>query len=577
MQMANGSVSALTPMEMGRHELYEEIPFLAVPGLQKKEHNLSIAFSSFAAFLDNEETDAYLKETTGKGLSEEEKEKRASRMSMMMLDELEGAGAATVTLPLVFAVLAATFLTFNFGYNIAVMSPAEPFAFPGHSTLMWSIAVSAFPAGGPFGASLAGKWADDKGRRGSLLLVAWLYVIGGLLQTIAPSLIVVIVARAIIGVASGATTALVPIYLGEVAPPNLRGVIGTMTQFGCVIGIFAADLAGFPFGNESGWRYMFLIISILGACTILLKSFMLESPRWLLGRDPESEEARFVIKALRGFRYDEEVETEVEHFVNAAMKQGGGDESEGKSVMTELLGDTKVRLLLVSALVLQTAQQLSGINAVFYYSGMFLDKVIDDPLVGSTLLGAINVLATYLAILLMDKMGRRTLILWSSGGMLISCVVIVASLLGYFGNLIALAAVCSYVVFFAIGLGPIPSLITVEMFDAKYVATAASLSSQFNWSFNFIVGLTFPSINEALGPYSFGPFAIVLFLTVAYTIIWLPETAGTTPEELQMALLKKNDGATYHNMDIEGNTGAVPQGKDEWADALKELEGEAMA
>ena len=97
---------------MGRHELYEEIPFLAVPGLQRKEHNLSIAFSSYAALMDNQETDEYLISTTGQGLKAEEKEKRLSRMSLMLLDELE-VDAVSVTLPLVFAVFIASLLAFN--------------------------------------------------------------------------------------------------------------------------------------------------------------------------------------------------------------------------------------------------------------------------------------------------------------------------------------------------------------------------------------------------------------------------------------------------------------------------------
>ena len=201
---------------MGRHELYEDIPFLAVAGMQKKEHNLSDAFSSYAAALDTLEADQYMESTTGKGLNPEEKERRLSQMSLLLLDELE-ADAITVTTPLIFAVLIASLLMFNAGYNISVMNAPETFVFPGHSTGAWSVAVAAFCVGGPFGAVLAGKWADERGRRGALLLTTWLYIIGGLVQTLAPSLFVVTVARVVIGVSSGASTVLVPIYLGEVS------------------------------------------------------------------------------------------------------------------------------------------------------------------------------------------------------------------------------------------------------------------------------------------------------------------------------------------------------------------------
>ena len=199
---------------MGRHELYEKVPFLAVPGMQKKEHNLSVAFSSYAAALDTLETDEYLETTTGMGLNSEEKAQRTSQMSLLLLDELE-ADAITVTTPLIFAILIASLSQFNFGYNISVMNAPEPFVFPGHSTGAWSVAVSAFCVGGPIGAVLAGKWADERGRRGALLLTTWIFIIGGLVQALAPSLVVVTVARAIIGISSGASTVLVPIYLGE--------------------------------------------------------------------------------------------------------------------------------------------------------------------------------------------------------------------------------------------------------------------------------------------------------------------------------------------------------------------------
>ena len=199
---------------MGRHELYEELPFLAVPGLQTKEHNLSVAFSSYAANLDALETDEYLASTTGKGLNPEEKEQRLSRMSLLLLDELES-DAGAVTAPLLFAVVISSLSTFNFGFNISVMNPPEPFVFPGHSTGAWSVAVAAFCLGGPVGAVLAGKWADERGRRGALLLTTWIFILGGLLQALAPSLAVVMAARAVVGVSSGASTVLVPIYLGE--------------------------------------------------------------------------------------------------------------------------------------------------------------------------------------------------------------------------------------------------------------------------------------------------------------------------------------------------------------------------
>merc|ERR1712194_569595 len=140
--------------------------------------------------------------------------------------------------------------------------------------------------------------------------------------------------------------------------------------------------------------------------------------------------------------------------------------------------------------------------------------------------------------------------------------------------MVALGAVASYVTFFAIGLGPIPFLIVAEMFDGKYVTAAMSISLMLNWSCNFFVGRYFPYVNETLGPYSFGPFAVVLLLTFLYAWIWLPETQGVTPEELQADLVKKNAGVTYHNMDIEAMTANAPPSQTEWEEALAAMKDE---
>ena len=149
-----------------------------------------------------------------------------------------------------------------------------------------------------------------------------------------------------------------------------------------------------------------------------------------------------------------------------------------QSPVMELLQDKHMQVLVVAALFLQMGQQLCGINAVFYYSSSFFEGIIASPLLGSTLVALINVAATYVALVVMDTTARRTLLLWSAGGMLISTALITCALLGLVRNVIALLAVMAYVSFFEIGLGPIPWLIVAEMFDAKYVATASKLPFQ---------------------------------------------------------------------------------------------------
>ncbi|GKY96641.1 hypothetical protein MPSEU_000623700 [Mayamaea pseudoterrestris] len=572
---ANGSPGYfLTPTELGRLELYKEVPFQAVHGLQKHERSISETFAQYAA--SQSDLAAYKSMEDGHNNnnsisngkeSNNNNTDRRSFTSATIMDELEF-DASVVTMPLVCAVLCASACQFIGGYNLGVMNAPAAVVFPSHTTLEWSLAVSAFCLGGPFGAVAGGILADSRGRRGALLLCTWTFLIGGLLQTLALNMVMMTISRFIIGFASGFSSVLVPIYLGELAPPTLRGMLGTLTQFAMVIGILVANLLAFPFANEKQWRLLFAVTPVLSVILLLLAPFLLESPRWLLGRDPKSIKARYIVKRLRGLRYDHEVETEVGHFVMGSSAQN----QEMKST-TEVLKDMwkrpKIRTLLISALVLQVGQQFSGVNAVFYYSTAFFEGVIDNPLVGTTIVSAINVLATFAVLFLMDSCGRKTLLLWSSGGMFLSCLVIVFALLGYLGNIWSLFALCSYVSFFEFGLGPIPWLIVAEMFEGKYVATAMSLSCQVNWAGNFIIGFIFPYVTAYLGPYTFAPFAAILGGVFMFSWTALPETQGITPEQLLENMTRSLSQAVY-----EPNRDSANQLDEEWHKAMEQLQQE---
>ncbi|KAL3805079.1 hypothetical protein HJC23_003307 [Cyclotella cryptica] len=535
----DGSLSYLTPLQLGRHELYEMIPFTAVFGMQKKEKNISKAFASYAADLQAFEDDQKLFAQTNQHLSAAELNSRKSHTSLLLLDELD-MDSVLITTPLIIAVLVSGMSQFLVGFNTGVMNSSSSVVFVGHSTFAWSVAVAAFCLGGPFGAIIAGSIVDKRGRRGALAINAYTFLIGGLIQTFAVNMVCITLGRLVIGFASGFSTVLVPIYLGELAPPTLRGTLGTLTQFCLVVGILVSDLLAFPFADEQRWRILFAVTPAASIVQILCFPFLIESPRWLLARDQKSLLARHFIKQLRGLRHDHEVETEVSHFISASNVQCC---DKADKVLVNMMKDKNLRRLLLCALYLQMAQQLSGINAVFYYSSMFFEGLIDNPLVGTSIVGAVNCLATYVALLLMEKSNRRTLILWSAGGMLVSSVALVLCLLGYFNKMLSLCFVIGYVSFFEIGLGPIPWLIVAEMFEAKVstntpLSLIVSASCQLNWACNFIVGLCFPYLQEKLGAYSFVPFAAVLLITMVFVIVWLPETKGTTPEELRVEIVR---------------------------------------
>ena len=160
-----------------------------------------------------------------------------------------------VTFPLTMACVVACLSQFLVGYNTAALNAPEPYVFPGHSTAAWAVAVAAFAIGGPFGAAAGGRLANARGRRPAILLDAALFFVGGTALALAPSMAVLVVARFVVGVASGVASVLVPVYLGELAPPVLRGTFGTCTQFALVLGILAAG--GLALLGASRWRILF--------------------------------------------------------------------------------------------------------------------------------------------------------------------------------------------------------------------------------------------------------------------------------------------------------------------------------
>lgn len=172
---------------------------------------------------------------------------------------------------------------------------------------------------------------------------------------------------------------------------------------------------------------------------------------------------------------------------------------------------------------------LSGISTfahfpttlVFYYSTSVFEDIINKPLIGTTSTGAVNVIFTYVALLLMDRCERKSLVLWSIGGMFIACLLLIGTQIGVWTDtygIATLASVNAYVAFYAVGIGPIPVLWITEMVPPKYVSLTMSVCSQLNWMANFLVGLAFPSMREQLMGWTFVPFAVVLL--VAFLFVW---------------------------------------------------------
>jgi MFS transporter, SP family, solute carrier family 2 (facilitated glucose transporter), member 3 len=322
---------------------------------------------------------------------------------------------------------------------------------------------------------------------------------------------------------------------GEIAPPTVRGSLGTCVQFALVIGILCATVFTYPLGSPSTWRFLFLVTPLIALCGLLISPSLLESPKWLLLRNNQLSRARHVIRLLRGYRSDDDVDLELESVSFAC-----GLHSEKKCLPPEpslwaLLTTSNqcLRRSVAMILLFQICQQFSGINIVFYYSSRLLEGLISSPLMGTILLSVVNVAATYLSLVLMDHTKRRTLLIISDSGMLLSLFITTLALYSNFiPNLVAFLGLIVFVVLFELGLGPIPLLIAAELFDVGSVGSAMSLACICHWICNFLVGISFPFLLQQLGARCFLPYLFLLMAGLIFILVFFDEKP-CSPKEIQ--------------------------------------------
>ncbi|EFN77800.1 Glucose transporter type 1 [Harpegnathos saltator] len=418
---------------------------------------------------------------------------------------------------------------------------------------LYSVAVSIFAIGGMLGGFSGGIIANRFGRKGGLLLNNVLGIVGACLMgftKLAESYEMLFFGRFIIGVNCGLNTSLVPMYISEIAPLNLRGGLGTVNQLAVTVGLLVSQVLGIEqiLGTNDGWP----VLLGLAICPAILQLLLLpvcpESPRYLLITKQWEEEAR---KALRRLRASNQVEEDIEEMRAEERAQ----QAESTISMTELICSPTLRAPLVIGVVMQLSQQLSGINAVFYYStNLFTSSgLTDESAKFATIgIGAIMVCMTLVSIPLMDRTGRRTLHLYGLGGMFIFSIFITISFLikeffGYVQEMIdwmsylSVVSTLSFVVFFAVGPGSIPWMITAELFSQGPRPAAMSIAVLVNWMANFLVGIGFPSMKTSLENYTFLPFSAFLAIFWIFTYKKVPETKNKTFEEILALFRHGND------------------------------------
>ncbi|XP_055804047.1 plastidic glucose transporter 4 [Solanum dulcamara] len=424
-----------------------------------------------------------------------------------------------------------------FGYHLGVVNGALEYLAKdlgiAENTVIQGWIVSTVLAGAFVGSFTGGALADKFGRTKTFILDAVPLAVGAFLCTTAQSVQAMIIGRLLTGIGIGISSAIVPLYISEISPTEIRGTLGTVNQLFICIGILAALVVGLPLsGNPLWWRTMFGIALIPSVLLALGMAFSPESPRWLYqqGRISEAETS---IKRLYGKERVAEVLGDLE-----ASARGSSEPDAG---WLDLFSSRYWKVVSIGAAMF-LLQQLAGINAVVYYStAVFRSAGISSDVAASALVGAANVFGTTVASSLMDKQGRKSLLLISYTGMAASMMLLSLSftwkvLTPYSGTLSVLGTVL-YVLSFSLGAGPVPALLLPEIFASRIRAKAVALSLGMHWITNFFIGLYFLSVVNKFGISTvYMGFASVCLLAVMYIAGNVVETKGRSLEEIEREL-----------------------------------------
>jgi sugar porter (SP) family MFS transporter len=422
-----------------------------------------------------------------------------------------------------------------FGYDTGVISGALLFIgrdFPGLTSFDKELLTSILLIGAAAGAVAAGRIADKVGRRPTVLGTAALFVAGVGLAALSPTYGVLVVARVVIGLAVGSASMVVPLYIGEIVPPRIRGALVSFNQLAVTAGILASYLVDYGLASSQNWRLMFGLAAIPALLMFAGMLLQHESPHWLIAQGRENE-ARAV---LRRVREDADIEAEITEVHEL---------STGRSSLREILNPA-LRHVIIIGVALAVFQQVTGINTIIYYAPTLLSSAglgNSGALLANVVNGAVNVLMTIVAIRLLDRTGRRPLLIGGTTGMAVGMIIVALTFaIGgsqLHGNTayIAIFGLLLYTGSFAIGLGPVFWLLISEIYPVKIRGQAMSVATMANWIANFVVAISFLTLLSAIGNAgTFFLFAGLSVVAVVYFQRQVPETKNRSLQDIERDL-----------------------------------------
>lgn len=425
-----------------------------------------------------------------------------------------------------------------FGLDIGVIAGALPFISETFqitsSQQEW--VVSSMMFGAAVGAVGSG-WLNFRiGRKYSLMIGAILFVVGSLFSAFAPDVEILILSRVLLGLAVGIASYTAPIYLSEIAPEKIRGSMISMYQLMITIGILAAYLSDTAFSYTGAWRWMLGVITIPAILLLIGVFFLPDSPRWLAARGSD-EKARRVLEKLRDT--SEQAKSELDEIRESLkVKQSG---------WALFINNKNFRRAVYLGVLLQVMQQFTGMNVIMYYAPKIFDLAgfasTSQQMWGTVIVGLVNVLATFIAIGLVDRWGRKpTLILGfivMALGMGTLGTMMNIGISSMFAQYFAVIMLLIFIVGFAMSAGPLIWVLCSEIQPLKGRDFGITCSTATNWIANMIVGATFLTMLNSLGSaHTFWVYAGLNVIFIFITLALIPETKNISLEHIERNLMQ---------------------------------------
>ncbi len=453
------------------------------------------------------------------------------------MNSTPGSDASVASSPLYVSLIAgvAALGGLLFGYDTAVINGAitpltEYFEL---SEAMKGWAMASGLVGCVIGALVAGVMSDWIGRKRVLLLCAMFFAVSAVGSAVPDRLSIFVLARILGGMGVGAASIISPVYIAEVSPARIRGRLVTVYQLAIVIGIMLiffvnagiADLGSDTWNVQYGWRWMFASETLPAVLFFVLLLAVPESPRWLTKENRRSD-ALSILERING---PSRATKEMEEIKQALQKEQGS--------IRELF-QPGLRFAFMIGVTLAIFSQLTGINVIMYYATDIFQHAGFESNVSywtNTTVGVVNFSATFIAIWLVDRAGRRFLLLLGNAGMTL-CLFTVGLLffLNMQKGMTTLIFILLFVTFFALSMGPVTWVVLSEIFPNRIRGTATSIATVCLWSTNLLVTLMFPILREWIGSaWTFWTFMTMCLFAFFFVLMSVPETKGKTLEEIE--------------------------------------------